>query len=162
MQSSSDAIAHAVATAKVMGRRFCEDLTADELLHRPVGKANCAAWTLGHLAIANRTAAGKLGATDLPPLPEGFEKRFSRDEGCPQANQFGDTGQLLTVFEQSCDALINAVKRATPEQLNKPTDRQTPMFKTAGELANFMALHAAMHIGQITTIRRSLGRPPLI
>ena len=33
---------------------------------------------------------------------------------------------------------------------------------TLGELANFMALHATMHAGQITIIRRSLGRPPIV
>jgi hypothetical protein len=36
------------------------------------------------------------------------------------------------------------------------------MFKTAGEMAHFMALHAATHAGQITMIRRALGRPIMI
>ena len=36
------------------------------------------------------------------------------------------------------------------------------MFATLGEMLNFMALHAAMHAGQITIIRRSLGRPPIV
>ncbi|MBC8107310.1 MAG: hypothetical protein H7Z14_12020 [Anaerolineae bacterium] len=43
-----------------------------------------------------------------------------------------------------------------------PVPKPRPMFKTLGELANFMALHATVHIGQITVIRRSLGRPPII
>ena len=41
-------------------------------------------------------------------------------------------------------------------------EKPHPMFATIGELANFMALHAAMHAGQVTIIRRSLGRPPIV
>jgi hypothetical protein len=36
------------------------------------------------------------------------------------------------------------------------------MFKTPGQLAHFMAIHTTMHAGQISMIRRSLGRPPVI
>src|SRR5438552_485481 len=106
MQTANDAIAHTVSAAKLMGKRFCEDLQPHEMLHRSTPKANCAAWTLGHLILANRRAAETLGATDLPALPDGFAKRYSRDEGCPEADDFGDTSQLLPMFEQSCDAII--------------------------------------------------------
>jgi uncharacterized damage-inducible protein DinB len=68
----------------------------------------------------------------------------------------------LTLLEQSFDALIAAVKRSSPKQLDTAVPKPRPMFKTMGELANFMALHATVHIGQITIIRRSLGRPPII
>lgn len=99
---------------------------------------------------------------DLPSLPDGFEKRFARDEQAPQANEFGDCSNLVTLLEQSFDALMAAVRRATPEQLDAPVGKPTPMFKTSGEVATFMALHAMVHIGQITIIRRSLGRPPIV
>jgi hypothetical protein len=36
------------------------------------------------------------------------------------------------------------------------------MFANVWSVVNFMALHVAMHGGQITIIRRSLGRPPLM
>jgi len=102
------------------------------------------------------------GATDLPPLPDGFDKRFSRDEGCPQAGDFGDVATLMPLFNQHRERLIDTVRRATVEQLNKPLEKSMPMFKTLGEFANFMASHTAMHAGQVTTIRRSLGRPPIV
>ena len=161
MPTANDILVHSLTTSRMMARRFTEDLKPNELLHRPAANANCAAWLLGHLTLSNRSVAAKFNA-DLPALPEGFERRFGQKESAPQANDFGDCSQLLTTLEQSFDALIAAVKRATPEQLATPTERQSPMFKTLGEVANFMALHAAMHIGQITIIRRSLGRPPII
>lgn len=161
MPTANDIIIASLTTAKMMARRFTEDLQPTEYLHRPTPKANCAAWLLGHLTLSNRRTAAMFNA-DLPALPEGFEKRFGRDESAPSATDFGDCGSLLTLLDQSFDALIVAVKRATSEQLDTPVSKPMPMFKTLGELANFMALHATVHIGQITIIRRSLGRPPII
>ena len=161
MSTANDIIVASLTTAKMMARRFTEDLQPNEYLHRPTPKANCAAWLLGHLTLSNRRTAAMFNA-DLPELPEGFDKRFSQDESAPHASDFGDCGSLLTLLEQSFDALVAAVKRASPDQLDTPVPKPRPMFKTIGELANLMALHATVHIGQITIIRRSLGRPPII
>src|SRR5437762_361170 len=51
--------------------------------------------------------------------------------------------------------------RATPEQLNKPVENPRPVFSTPGEAMVFAAVHTMLHVGQITLIRRNLGRPPL-
>ena len=161
MPTTNDLLVHSLTTARLMARRFTEDLQPSEYLHRPAPKANCAAWLLGHLTLSNRRTAARLNV-DLPALPDGFEQRFGRDENAPHANEFGECSNLLPMLEQSFDALIAAVKRATPEQLATPVEKPMPMFKNLGELANFMALHACVHIGQITMIRRSLGRPPLV
>jgi uncharacterized damage-inducible protein DinB len=57
---------------------------------------------------------------------------------------------------------IDYIRRATPEQLNKPLEKPNPRFGTVGEFAAFMAMHVTMHAGQITIIRRALGRPPIM
>jgi uncharacterized damage-inducible protein DinB len=158
----NDVIAHALASTQLMVNRFTADLQPPEYLHRPTEKANCAAWTIGHLALSDRGALKRMEITNLPPLPEGFEQRFSRDEGCPQAGDFGDVGQILPIFNAHRERLIEAVKRMTTEQFEKPMEKPHPMFKTLGEFITFMAAHTAMHAGQITVIRRSLGRPPLV
>ena len=160
--TAKDTIVYALATSKLMLRRFTEDLKPEEYLHRTTPKANCVAWLIGHLTLSDRSVAQALGATNLPELPAGFDKRFSRDEGCPQASDFGDTSDLLAIFEKNRDALIATVQGASQEKLDQPSPRVTPMFKSLGEAAAFMGLHAAVHTGQITLIRRSLGRPPVV
>ena len=162
MNSCGEALAHSLTISKSMLHRFSDDLKPQEYLHRPTPRANCVAWLIGHLAISDRRTLVRLGVEDLPTLPEDFEKRFSRDEGCPQAGEFGDVSILLPIFDSHREKLIETVKKASNEQLNKPLEKTTPMFKSIGEMVNFMALHSAMHAGQITIIRRSLGRPPLI
>ena len=142
---------------------FTEDLSPQEMLHRTTPKANCAAWLIGHLTLTDRMMLERLGVTDLPTLPgDDFEKRFSRDEGCPQAETFGDVATLLAAFETHRDRLIAIASSMTSEQLDKPLDNPHPRFKTVGELMSFMSLHACIHAGQITMIRRSLGKPPVI
>ena len=162
MLTANDIVAHSLSVSKGMMHRYVDDLSPHEMLHRPTEKANCTAWLVGHLVLSERGGLKALGVSDLPPLPDGFEKRFSRDEGCPQASEFGEVSQLMPLFDQHRDRLIDAVRRAAPEQLAKPLEKPHPLFATVGELANFLAQHATLHAGQITIIRRSLGRPPVV
>ena len=161
MATPNDVIVHSLSAAQMVMGRFCDDLKPDEMLHRTTPKANCAAWTIGHLVLSERRALTVFGVTP-PPLPDGFEKRFSRDEGCPQAGEFGDVSVLMPLFNQQRTALIEAVKNAAPQKLDEPLDKPHPVFGTAGQLANFIAFHSMMHAGQISQIRRHLGRPPVM
>jgi uncharacterized damage-inducible protein DinB len=162
LPTPNDVIAHALSCTHLMVNRFTADLQPAEYLHRPAPKANCAAWTIGHLALSDRGALKRMDVQDLPPLPEGFEKRFSRDEGCPQAGEFGDVSQILPIFNAHRERLLEVVKEASPAHFDRALEKPHPMFKTLGEYIVFMAAHTAMHVGQITIIRRSLGRPPLV
>ena len=161
MRTPNDVLVHNYACTHLMVQRFTADLQPSDMLHRPTEKANCAAWTIGHLALSDRHVLQQLGA-ELPPLPDGFDTRFSREEGCPQAGDFGEVSAILPTFNEHRTRLIEAVRRATPEQLEKPLEKSHPMFKTLGEFVSFMSAHTAMHVGQITIIRRSLGRPPMV
>lgn len=161
MSTANEMIVNALDSSRMLLNRFVSDLSPTEYLHRITPQANCIAWLLGHLALSDVRLIKMLGG-EAPTLPDGFEKRFSRDEGCPQAGEFGDTSGLLSIFEDARERLIKAVKSAGSEQLDKPVENPRPMFKTVGETANFYALHTAMHAGQITMIRRSLGKPPIV
>ena len=162
MNTPSDAIVHSLTVSKNLLVRYVEDLSAEEYLHRPVPAANCVAWLLGHLTLTDRRAmSAAFGAENLPSLPEGFDKKFSRSAGCPQASDFGDVTTLLPLFVIHRDLLIEKCRTATPVQLSTELEKPHPMFSTPGEMLSFISVHSAMHAGQITIIRRSLGRPPL-
>lgn len=162
MGTPNEIIIHSLTVSQIVLQRYTADLTPQEYLHRPAPKANCAAWLIGHLTLSERNALKALGAP-LPELPADYERRFSQAEGCPTAEEFGDVTGLMPLFSEHRSRLIEAVRSASPEQLDKPLENaRPPVFTTAGNLANFMAVHSAMHAGQITIIRRSLGRPPLM
>lgn len=146
-----------------MAEMMCQDLTPAEYLHRPCDGANCAAWILGHLVLSERHFATRIGAADLTPLPEGFDKRFGQKEDAPQAKDFGDVTLLVPLLKAMRQKTIEGVQNATPEKLATPLEKPHPIVgATIGELVAFAALHMATHVGHLSTIRRSLGRPPLI
>ena len=93
---------------------------------------------------------------------EDFEKRFGREEDAPRARSFGDAQMLPAVFKSHRDALFNAVEAADAAEFDKALPQPSRIASTLGELLLFDAIHVAMHIGQISAIRRSLGRPPLV
>jgi hypothetical protein len=160
--NAADVIAQSLSSSQMMLMRHINDLTPAEYLHRVTPRGNCTAWLLGHLILTERRPLTFLGVPDLPALPEGFEQRFARNEMAPFAAEFGDVTILGPLFEKHRGMLIEAVKHATPEQLDKPLEKVHPMFWNQGTMINFMGLHVVMHTGQISMIRRSLGKPPLV
>jgi len=163
MPSAIDTLTHSLAASKELVISFCQDLKPEEYLHRPTADANCVAWLLGHLAVSDRKVMSiAMGVTDLPPMPQGCEPRFGRDAATARAADFGDVSILLPLFTQTRDLLIAKVQSCDEAELGQPLAVSHPRFKTRFEAINFMGLHAAMHAGQMSTIRRSLGRPPVM
>ncbi|HEY7118033.1 MAG TPA: DinB family protein [Tepidisphaeraceae bacterium] len=164
MPTPNDVLVHSLTASQAMLNRYCQDLKPEEYLHRPCAGGNCTAWLIGHLILTDRRALGRLGVTaDLPPLPDGFEKRFARDPEAPRASDFGDVTILLPLFNKHRQLLTEAARRAPAELLDKPVEQPHPMFGNVGEAVNYVSgAHVAMHAGQITIIRRSLGKPPLV
>src|SRR5207248_7744662 len=106
--------------------------------------------------LADRRWLRELGLGDLPSLPDGFEKRFARDEQAPIACEFGDASVLRPLFNAHRQRLVDGVKNMDETKLDRPLDKPHPRFSTLGELLQFASVHTAMHAGQISTIRRSL------
>lgn len=159
----SDAIAATLVASQKLFHRYLDDLTPEHFAHQPMPGVNSAAWVVGHLALTDRRMlVNRLGVTDLPPLPAGFEERFAttRAAAGTQAD-LGDPAELVALFDAHRSRLIGAVRAAPTDVLNRPLDAPHPLFATVGEAAGFMAVHTAMHLGQVTVIRRSLGYPPV-
>ncbi|HWB01322.1 MAG TPA: DinB family protein [Pirellulales bacterium] len=162
MQTASDALAQTIANAAGMVMFYTEDLSQRDYLHRPCAKANCAAWLIGHLTLTARSMLTRMGASDLPPLPDGFEKAYARDDTAPSAAEFPYIDQLRDVFQANHARFAEYVKGLDAARLNTKLEKPHPRFDTIGTMAAFAPIHIATHAGQISTIRRSLGRPPLV
>lgn len=139
-----------------------EDLEPQEYLHRAVPNSNCTAWLLGHLILTERNFMKRIEITDLPELPPGFEVRYAHNEVAPHAEEYGDVTMLLPMFLQHRTKLIEALAKFPEAKLDDKLPKPHPLFGTLNELLAFAPLHQMLHVGQISTIRRSLGRPPVI
>jgi hypothetical protein len=152
---------HSLAASQRIIAMLLADLSPADMLHRPCPGANCAAWITGHLILVERMLHKAIGVTS-PALPDGFEARFARDDTAPRLADYGDTSVLPGLFSTHRSLSIAAIDALTDEQLCKPLEKPHPMFNLTYERINFMAIHVSMHAGQISTIRRSLGRPAVI
>jgi hypothetical protein len=155
-----------IAAGHRMGRqmlhRMVDDLTEAEFRHQPVPGANCAAWIVGHLAVVARRTAERLGATGLPELTEEFIGRVSVTKQAAGAQpDLGSKGELLALFDACTDKLIAAVGAIPTEALTNPPANPSPFVTNYGEAVLFGAMHVMLHSGQLSTIRRSLGKPPV-
>lgn len=163
LNTPSDALAFVLEVSGKLFHRYFDDFKPEHFHHQPLPGVNSAAWVVGHLTLTDRrTLANRFGVTDLPPVPAGFEERFTATKAAAGTQSgLGDPTELVALFDAHRDRLIAVVRVATPDGLNEPLSTPHPLFATKGEAAAFMAVHTAMHLGQVTVIRRSLGYPPV-
>jgi hypothetical protein len=160
--SPKDAIAYALRTSKALFHRYLDDLKPHEFDHQPCPGGNSAAWVVGHLIRTDRRSLTWLGVADLPTVPDGFEERFAPTRAAAAGQGgYGDPKELMALFDAHRDRLIAAVLAADEAVLREPPSIQSPLFADKGEGLLFMGLHTAMHLGQVSIIRRSLGYPPI-
>jgi hypothetical protein len=157
----NDLLAGGYRMAKVLLHRLTDDLTAAEFRHQPVPGANSAAWVVGHLAVTLRRTAERLGATDLPPAPANAAAFAVTKQPAAAQADLGDPAELVRLFDACADKVEAAIKALPAAALDGPSQVPGPFATTHGEGILFGALHVAMHAGQLSTIRRGLGKPPV-
>jgi len=148
--------------ARQMVHMMCDDMTADEFRHQPVPGANSAAWIVGHLAVVARRTADRLGATDLPVLTEEFIGRFSATKQPAGAQtDLGSKTELLALLDSCVEKVMQSLVKLTTATLEGPALGPSRFATNYAEAVLFGAMHVTMHCGQLSAIRRSLGKPPL-
>lgn len=158
-----DVIAGGYRMAGLLVRRMTDDLTADEFRHQPVPGANSAAWVVGHLALTLRRTAERLGATDLPAVAPDLAAKFAvTKKPADVQSDLGDPAVLVKLFDDCLAKVIAAVPAVPAEALAGPPTVPGPFATNHAEGLLFGSLHIAMHTGQLSTIRRSLGKPPAV
>jgi uncharacterized damage-inducible protein DinB len=149
--------------ARQMVHSMCADLTEEEFRHQPVPGANSAAWIVGHLAVTARRTAERVGATDLPMLTEEFVGKFSQTKRpATVQTDLGTKQELLDLLNVSVEKLMEALKTLPAEGLSGPAPAPGRFATNYGEALLFGAMHVTLHCGQLSTIRRSLGKPPMV
>ncbi len=161
--TTNDTLVSAYQMAKRMLHRFIDDLTSAELELQPFPGANSAEWIVGHLALTVRSSAIRLGAEDTMGVSPGVVAQYSKT-GQPAVEQVacGIAKNLLAMFDEFIDALIARLKLVPAKTLNGPLLIPSPFAKNFGEGVLFGAMHIMMHAGQLSTIRRILGKPPVV
>jgi hypothetical protein len=159
----NDVLAAGYRMSAQLFHRLVDDLAPEEFTCQPVSGANCAAWVVGHLALTLRNSVRRMGGTGLPEIPDEVVSKL-RATKQPAGEQSGycDPKLLLAVFDACVERLMAAIRELPADALTAASDIPVPFPTNRAEAILFGALHIAMHTGQLSTIRRSLGKPPIV
>jgi hypothetical protein len=155
-------------TLYAFNQHYLHKLTADltdEHLAQPTAGVNPPVWLLGHLCVGTDFALMLLGGRRKALCPPDWHRDFSPGSpAIPERRPLPTKAELLTAYDRGHAAVAEAVRTATPEQLDKPHGVDMPQLKThvptVGDLiAHLLTTHEATHLGQLSAWRRQAGLP---
>jgi hypothetical protein len=155
-----DAIKLAIDNGRMISIGYVEDLTDQELLHRPAKGANHINWQLGHLIQSENEMINIAVKGSMPPLPAGFEEKYTKATAVSDdPATFMKKAELLKAFEEQRAGTLQVLERAAEADFDKPTG--VSYAPTVGAMFLMQSTHWLMHAGQWAVVRRQLGRKPL-
>jgi len=155
-----DAIKLAIDNGRMVSIGYVEDLTDQELLHRPAKGANHINWQFGHLIQSENEMTNIAVPGSMPPLPAGFTEKYTKDTATSDdPAKFLKKAELLTVFEEQRAGTLKALNQVSDADFDKPTG--VGYAPTVGAMFVMQGTHWLMHAGQWAVVRRQLGRKPL-
>lgn len=121
-------------------------------------------WILAHLAICVDFGMKQL---NLPGMcPADWLAAYGPRSSPGTAEQIRPSRQqLLDVIERGYELLISEASRADPSILELPQQLSllpgNPLRTRRDLLGHLLVTHFAVHLGQLSSLRRLLGKPPL-
>ena len=154
------AIKLAIEAGNMVSMGYLEDLTDQELMHRPCPGCNHINWQVGHLIVAENQMIGQVAPGAMPDLPAGFAEKYSAATSSgddPKA--FASKAELLRVYQEQRAATLAALAKQTDADLDRATGVE--YAPNVAAMFSMQGSHWLMHAGQWAVTRRQLGRKPL-
>lgn len=158
--NAKDVIKLGIDMGRLISMGYLEDLTDQEMLHRPAQGANHINWQLGHLIAAEHEMVNLALPNSMPALPAGFAEKYTKETaGSDDPAKFLKKAELLKIYEEQRAGTLKALERFPDSELDKPSG--VSYAPTKAHLFDMQDSHWVMHAGQWAVIRRQLGRKPL-
>ena len=142
-------------------KMFSSDFSDADGLVQPVEGGCHLIWILGHLATTQDWAVSKL--TGQPNrVPQKLIDLFKGgSKVAADAKRYPPRAEVEDLFRQTQAATIKALDVFDEKRWSDPSPDGVPReyFPTAGSLWGMMGTHTFWHVGQLTDIRRRLGKP---
>ena len=161
--NAREALKLGLNSGQMISMAYLDDLSDEELMHRPHADANHIKWQIGHLiASENQIVNGVLPGA-MPDLPDGFADRYSKETASlDEASAFDTKETLLNLYNEQRATAVAKLDSLSDEDLDKEGPEEMKAYApTVGAAFNLLGSHWLMHAGQWAVIRRQLGRPPL-
>jgi len=157
------AIQLAIDSSHMVSMAYLDDMTDDELMHRPHPGCNHIKWQLGHLIASEHQMIEGVAPDSMPSLPEGFVERYTKETAASDdAGGFDTKAELMRLFEEQRSATLSTLAGQSDADLDAASPESMQAYApTVGAAFSLQGGHWLMHAGQWAVIRRQLGRPPL-
>ena len=156
-------------SARWLATQAVEGLTDEEMMFQPKPGLNHPLWLLGHIAESeNGLILSFCKGENL--LPEGWHGKFGiGSKPDADAGGYPSKDEILAHMEKVHAAAVAYVESLTPDDLDRRPpgidhlpERAQEMFSTIGKCIYHHVGHACAHAGQITMLRRLLGKQPRV
>jgi uncharacterized damage-inducible protein DinB len=122
-------------------------------------------WVLGHLTLVEGMIPATLFAEENPAAE--WQQYFGENsEAVPDARAYPPFAQVREKYLQLRERNLKILESLTEADLDKPTKAppkgREREFATYGQSFLVLALHQAMHRGNLTDARRAAGRTALV
>lgn len=137
--------------------------TPEEWTHQVHPHANHALWFAGHVGTVDNFMIARLDAAKLAE-PSGYRERFGMGSR-PTANpaDYPPAEEVVKFMRERREVLLGILEGLNEGDLQKPAPAGTPEFmRDVASIFEAAAWHEALHAGQVTVARRSLGHPPMV
>jgi len=135
----------------------------DAVTAQAAGQPNHCLWTLGHLAATYEWTSGLLDGKPTV-LPERYAGLFGMGSApSADAGSYPPIAEVRGHFTAAHKRMMAAAKAASEAELGDSLKEVTRGFaSTKMDLLYKMAWHDGWHLGQLTTLRKHLGLPPIL
>ena len=160
----SEVLQRSLARSYELVKLLLSDLSDDELLVRPVPEATCIAWELGHLILRDYRLLGSQGlGVNYPELPIGFEQQHSdATAGSEPPVGFLCKAEYMNLLATIHQATISALASLADTDLDAPAKGEARTWAmTLGDVCLQAVDERGAELGQLTIVRRKLGKPIL-
>ena len=149
-----------ISMGELVAMSYLEDLTDEEMMHRPAERSNHIKWQLGHLISSENQLVNGAKEGAMPDLPDGFAEAYTKETAAnDDASAFHSKEQLMELYKQQRDAAMAVLDSYSDEDFDAETGIE--YAPTIGAVFSLLGSHYLMHAGQWAVIRRQLGREPL-
>jgi hypothetical protein len=159
--TTTSAMAAPVATIFSFNEPFVLEalngLTDEELWRAPSDRNNAMLWVAGHVVQTRAMLLGFLG----DPVDTGWGKLFDRGAQVVDRSAYPSRDEIERVMRDVSPRLHAKLASVPDDVLARPATLNVPGLKTVADELAFFALHDSYHVGQLSYIRKSLGRPGL-
>ncbi|HVP12468.1 MAG TPA: DinB family protein [Phycisphaerae bacterium] len=138
-----------------------EDIPENKLCYQAVPRSNHALWIMGHIAITDESFLADIAKRPADRFNAWKEMFFTGSTPKANPTDYPRLSEIRDCLTRSRGNLIEWLGSLSEQQLLAPLSGEMQSFApTLAAMMSSIACHEAMHAGQLTIIRKSLGFKP--